>query len=84
MQQDITPKEYFYLHEGGSLKNFEDLFAALQDMPEHVFLHHVNEEKNDFARWSRDVFGEVALARKLDTTKSIGQIRKIVFTRLFL
>ncbi|MAE12942.1 hypothetical protein CMO92_00110 [Candidatus Woesearchaeota archaeon] len=84
MQQNISPEHYFYLHKDGILKNYEDLFSALQDMDEHVFRHHVNEHKNDFALWAKDVFEDVGFARKLERTKDQSQTLRIVFTRLFL
>ena len=56
------PQKYFFLHEGGELKSLEELYIELQTMEPRVFEHHVNEERNDFANWIRDVMDDRYLA----------------------
>ena len=74
--------EYFKLTDGTILKNLKDLLEALRSMEEGVFAHHVNEYRNDFANWVRDVFDEQALADILDMEKEIDKTQKLVFKHL--
>lgn len=60
--QDIPSEYAFVLNDGRKLKNLNELVLALQDMSENIFSHHVNENKNDFANWIRDVIKEQELA----------------------
>jgi len=41
----------------------------MDQISDEDFNFHVNEEKNDFANWIRDVFGNEKLASKMDTSK---------------
>lgn len=77
------PEKHFYLHEGGKLSNLEELFTELQTMDNHVFNHHVNKERNDFANWVRDVMGERILARNIMLAKNQDDLCKLLFMSLF-
>ncbi len=79
----LHPKKYFYAKDGTIIKDYEDLFQELQDMPEHVFRHHVNDEKNDFYHWIKDVFGDRGLARRIKHADEKEEILKHVFVSLF-
>lgn len=76
-------EKHFYLHEGGSLGSLEELFTELQTMDEHVFRHHVNAERNDFANWVRDVMHDRSLARNIALSSERDQMLKILFINLF-
>ncbi len=68
------PKYYFHLYNGKTLKNIRDLIDALKVMDQETFRHHVNEGRNDFANWIRDVLKDDHLALKivhLENRKSI-------------
>jgi len=73
-QIQIHPDKYFYLHGGGVMKSLHELLHILKDMEEHVFNHHVNEERNDFANWSRDVFQKKELADDIQHVKERDEI----------
>ena len=47
------------------LQNLNQLPSALRKMDAKTFMHHVNDEKNDFANWTEHVFGEKKLAKSL-------------------
>jgi len=60
----------FWACDGRVMRNLEDLHKALKEMPEDVFRYHVNKEKNDFAKWIREVLKDSQLAsqsRRLKT-----------------
>lgn len=75
---DIKPEEYFYVCNGEVLKNKEDLFEFLRRVDDSVFSYHVNEYKNDFANWIRDVFKDLVLASKIRNVKNPIEMAKIV------
>lgn len=61
-----APDEHvFILHGGETIKDLRELAEALEQMQEHVFRHHVNDEKHDFAAWVHHVLDEHALAKQL-------------------
>ncbi len=85
-----APQEYhFVLMDGRRLKSIYDLIDSLEDMAEDTFRHHVNDLKNDFSTWIKDIFEEHGLADelrkiqdKLETQRSllnhmVKELRKI-------
>ncbi len=66
----IGPEKYFWLCDGQVLKNLKELAVALEKMNNDVFKDHVSGEKNDFALWVKDVFGEQKLATALRRAKT--------------
>lgn len=61
-----VPKEYaFWVCNGTYVHNLHELADAIESMGEEQFKTHVNNNKNDFSSWVRDVIGEVDLAEKL-------------------
>jgi hypothetical protein len=59
------PEHVFWLCNGQTLKNLEELEKALETIDNGVFSYHVNAEKNDFANWIKDIFMDIELAEKL-------------------
>ncbi|MCC7573986.1 fibronectin type III domain-containing protein [Candidatus Woesearchaeota archaeon] len=68
----------FLLCDGRILKNLNDLRFSLRDMSDDVFGHHVNDSKNDFYLWIRDVFGYKSLAYKVKNVKSKQDLFRIL------
>jgi len=65
---DVEPNHSFWVVDGTTLKNMQELLSALGEMDEETFKHHVNEEKNDFHNWVRDVHRDEKLAELLAGT----------------
>ncbi|MDI3473818.1 MAG: hypothetical protein PWR30_141 [Candidatus Woesearchaeota archaeon] len=63
--KEIKPEEYFLLCDGLVLKNIYELIDALETMNDDVFYYHVNDERNDFFNWLKDVFHEEELAQRI-------------------
>ncbi|MCW8965342.1 MAG: DUF5752 family protein [Candidatus Pacearchaeota archaeon] len=59
-------KHFFYACNGDVLKSLEDLLSFLREADDSSVAHHFNEEKNDFANWTRDVLKDKTLAKSLD------------------
>jgi hypothetical protein len=62
---EICQNQYFILCNGSEIKSLCDLGLLLDSLDDAEFSYHVNETKNDFANWARDVFGEEDLAEGL-------------------
>ena len=67
--KQAMPENEFYLIDGRRFKDMRELAIALIDMPEDIFRYHVNDEKNDFARWICDILEDKELAKKLEDIK---------------
>ena len=72
----------FYCHDGEILNNIYDLKTALGRMPVATYRHHVNEEKNDFARWVREVLGDDKLARDMASCENQKEAAVTVSERI--
>jgi hypothetical protein len=77
------PKKHFYLKDGGSLSSLDELFAELQTMEGHVWDHHTNQGRNDFATWVRDVMEDRFLAKNIELAKEKDDLLKLLFINLF-
>ena len=61
-----APVEFvFYCRDGKIFKNLKELRDGLANMTDETYLYHVNESKNDFARWVGDIIKDNELAAKL-------------------
>lgn len=56
----------FYLHEGKEITDLKSLAKELRAMPQHVYEHHVNFNKNDFANWVKHSLNEHTLAERIN------------------
>ncbi|NOZ80974.1 MAG: hypothetical protein GXP63_04845 [DPANN group archaeon] len=68
---DVPTEHYFLLIDGSAIRGLEELADAFDQMSDDVFYYHVNEFKNDFANWIRDIFDEKELAEHIELAKSI-------------
>ncbi|MBN1503411.1 hypothetical protein JW930_07770 [Candidatus Woesearchaeota archaeon] len=76
--QEVDSRFYFYLSGGKKLKNLQDLIDSLEEMEDNIFNYHVNEKKNDFARWIQDVMGLDNLADNIAGLNSKEEILEIL------
>lgn len=65
LTREIPHEKYFILANGQPVKNVAELAAILDQMEDHVFSHHVTNDRNDFHNWIKDVFEDVELAKKV-------------------
>ena len=79
---NVEQEKQFWCHDGLYLKNLQELEAALKQMTEETFRHHVNETKSDFSNWVRDVIGDEKLARDLRKSTVQIQAAKSIATRI--
>lgn len=62
---NVSEDKRFNLANGISIANIPELYQVLKVLPNEVFSQHVNENKNDFYNWVRDVHQDSKLADDL-------------------
>jgi hypothetical protein len=78
-----APEEHsFVLSDGRKLQTIVELIDELETMAEQEFKQHVNEFKNDFANWIRDIFDEQLLAEELMQTKDKIETQRALLKHL--
>ena len=75
MSESLKEKCYFFLNNGETLKDIKELHKSLTKMDDSVFNHHVNQERNDFSNWIRNVHKNESLAEKILSMKSKEELK---------
>ncbi len=78
----VPDEKRFYCHDGRILSNMYELKDALESMSVHSYKHHVTSEKNDFARWVREVLVDDKLATDLAKAVDAQDAARIVASRI--
>ncbi len=78
MLKEAPTENLFWVCDGKVLKNLQELKVALENMNDDSYRYHVNQEKNDFANWIKDIFGEEKLAQQLRKARSRQEATKQV------
>ncbi|MCF7862280.1 hypothetical protein K9M79_08650 [Candidatus Woesearchaeota archaeon] len=55
----------FHLKDGSKIHDIDDFFMIIKNLPDDIFYHHVNQERNDFVTWIRQSLNMPELADKL-------------------
>jgi hypothetical protein len=76
--QNITPRNYFYLSNGQIIKRINELPGTLSRIDDKTYSCHVTSYKNDFAKWIYDVFREETLSSVLGNIKSKEEMARIL------
>lgn len=79
---DVPQDKVFWCTDGRIFKNMQDLKDALESMTEETYPCHANPEKNDFARWVRDVIEDEQLAKDLEKATSRARAARYVSSRV--
>ncbi len=79
---DVNPDNNFWACDGSVLKNLDELLNFVKNTQDNVYGYHVNEERNDFSNWIRDIMGDVKLAGDLSKTKAKEESVKILNERV--
>ncbi len=74
----VKEESVFHLANGGVIDSMMCLANALDQMPMHVFNHHVNDDRNDFSNWIKEVINEPDLADNLQEAKDLAEHHIIV------
>lgn len=83
MQPELFRKAstIFITADGKRISSLAELAHALNEMPDNVFKHHVNQFKHDFSNWAKDSFGE-EFADKLRKHGSRKGMREFITNRM--
>jgi hypothetical protein len=77
------PKEHkFWLRDGREINNLTELYESLITMSEDAFRRHVNQDKNDFAKWIKESLHDTVLSRKLILSTSKVEHVELVRERI--
>ena len=79
---DVSPEYSFWVCDGRVLKNLRDLRDALAVMTEETYSYHVNEAKNDFHNWVKDIVGDDILANQLLQAGNTVSAARLVTDRI--
>lgn len=80
--EEIRPKDYFRLNDGRVIRSLHELLEVLNTLDEETFRFHVNEDKNDFGNWIRDVFKDEDLCNSVFGLQTRGSIAGAIKARL--
>ena len=80
--KDVGEGSHFYSVNGSVVKNYHDLANHLMMMSDDHFRHHVNESRNDFHNWVKDIHKDHHLADKLAKSNSREEMHHHVRTRI--
>lgn len=72
----------FVLNDGRQIESLFQLIDELETMGEDVFRHHVNEMRNDFANWARDVFTAPSLAEEMQKMRDRIDTQRAIMKHL--
>lgn len=78
----VDGERCFWINNGPVLKNLDELYKALGEIKKEMFTHHVNDGKNDFSNWVRDVLGDQKLAEDITNAKSKREMASKVKQRM--
>jgi len=78
LEQEAPKEHYFKLRNGQELKSLNDLRKALEYITDQEFSHHVNQEKNDFATWVKEVLQNQELYEKIKEVKSKEELQEVL------
>lgn len=76
------PKVAFYLCTGRYVTTLHQLAMSVSVLSPQAFAYHVSAQKNDFAKWAQDVFGDDELARRLEKTREKDATVDVILSRL--
>lgn len=79
---EAPDEQCFWVQDGKILRNLDDLQKALKEMSDETFRYHVNQEKNDFAKWVEEVLQDTILAKQLRQVKTCKAMLKRVQKRI--
>ncbi len=68
----------FYLQKGRTVHDLEELAEALKIMDEEEYTHHVNPERNDFAKWVEESLEKKDVAERMRVAKTKEELVKSI------
>ena len=79
---DVPPDLGFWICSGHVVRNLYELLDNMQHMSQDTFIYHVNDIKNDFERWVREVVKDYDLAFQFAKTRARDKMVWILESRI--
>jgi len=79
---DLPKHHKFWAKDGREINNLTELYRSLVEMSNEVFKHHVNRERDDFAKWAKNSLHDSVLARRLKSSRTKLEHVEIVKRRI--
>ena len=79
---DVPEGRSFWCNDWWIFRNMRDLSNGLANMSDETFAYHLNDEKNDFSNWLKDVIGDEKLAKDLENPITRQEAAKRVNDRV--
>ena len=79
---NTAPDKAFWVNNGPVLKNVIELATTAAKLTPQQFMHHVNNAKNDFAKWVGEVIRDSELAQQLKRVKTKEDLARVATNRL--
>lgn len=76
------PELCFIVQDGTKIEDIKQMAMIVEALEDHVFNHHVNSDRNDFANWIEDIFEEKELAEELRSIMDKLNTQRIVLKYL--
>lgn len=80
--KEASPENCFILKDGTKIKDLNELAKNLENMDKKTFKYHVNNKKNDFSKWVRDIFSYNELADELAKIKTIDDTKSKILEHI--
>jgi hypothetical protein len=78
---DVPQEQAFWVNDGCVVRNLKELNEEFKHMSNDIYIYHANGEKNDFATWIKDVYGDEVLAANLRAAMNKEQAARAVASR---
>jgi hypothetical protein len=78
----VPDNNIFQCHDSCMIDDMGDLADKLTTMSDETFAYHVNNSKNDFSIWIRDVIGDTELADALRRADTRNEAQAMVANRV--
>jgi len=75
---EVPLDKAFWVHDGPVAMNLKELRSAIEDMSDEQFEYHTARNGNDFARWIRDVLGDIDCADALSDVASRKEVLRVL------
>ena len=79
---DVNPENYFRVANGTIIKGLMGIDNSLELMGAETFYYHVNDYRNDFSTWVREIMNDEKLANGLLLTKDKCRTQLMVLRRI--
>jgi len=80
--KEVENGKEFLCKDGKIIRSLDELAKIIKDLSAEIFLHHVNNNKNDFAEWVEHVIGDFVLANRIRRVKSKFVMSELIEKRI--